>query len=371
MDGGMRDSGLVVMVLASREAPGAAAGGIHKAVLGQIAALHSQGVRVHLLTASHPCAESARAMGATVDYSPVWHHSVKPAVYPHFWWKLLALRFRGRPRCVIHHSGRTWLWGHAFFAGIPQVQVFHRELVRPYRFFRRWLALSPGFAKVLADGHSLGGWRKVSWAPNALLETPPPWTETTRGDGPFRLGFIGRAGPGKGTDTLMEAAALLASDGHDFEIVCAGDGEAFIAAEAARNDIADRVRCVGWQRDLGQFLKSIDLLVLPSVKESFGLVLIEAMAHGKPVLSTRCHGPASIVEDGETGYLVPIGDAAALADGLRRAMSDPDRAAKGRAAYERVLSHYLPEPVGRRLVEALGELGAAFEPGPLRKPISD
>jgi glycosyltransferase involved in cell wall biosynthesis len=155
----------------------------------------------------------------------------------------------------------------------------------------------------------------------------------------------------------MQAAARLAADGHEFQIVCAGDGEAFITAEATRHGVADQVRCIGWQRQLGEFLESIDLLVLPSVKESFGLVLIEAMAHGKPVLSTRCHGPASIVIDGETGYLVPIGDADALAEGLRRAMQDPDRAAKSRAGYQRVLGHYLPDPVGRRLLEALGELG--------------
>jgi glycosyltransferase involved in cell wall biosynthesis len=367
----MKNSDLVVMVLASREAPGTAAGGIHKAVLGQIAALQSQGVRVHLLTASHPCAQSARAMGATVDYSPAWHHSVKPALFPSFWLKLLRLRLDGGLRCVIHHSGRTWFWGHVFFPGIPQIQVFHRELVRPYRFFRRWLALSPGFAEFLRNHHSLGGWRKVSWAPNALLDEPPPWKDSDPNKGPVRIGFIGRAGPGKGTDTLMQAAAGLVADGHDFQIVCAGDGEAFITAEAARHGVADRVRCIGWQRQLGAFLESIDLLVLSSVKESFGLVLIEAMAHGKPVLSTRCHGPESIVVDGETGYLVPIGDAKALADGLRHAIQDPDRAAKCRAGYQRVLSHYLPEPVGRRLLQALGELGVRFGRTGVVEAISD
>jgi glycosyltransferase involved in cell wall biosynthesis len=358
----MKRSNLVVLVLASREAPGTQAGGIHKAVLGQIAALQSHGANVHLLTASHPCAESARAMGATVDYSPAWHHSVKPLVFPRFWIKLLRLRIARGLHCVIHHSGRTWLWGYLFFPGIPQIQVLHRELVRPYRYFRRWLALSPGFAACLRSKHSLGGWRKISWAPNALLEPPPPMKHKPRAGGPFRIGFVGRAGPGKGTDTLMEAAARLASDGMDYEIICAGDGETFIVSEAARHGVADRVRCLGWLSEMGDFLDCIDLLVLPSVKESFGLVLIEAMAHGKPVLSTRCHGPESIVIDGVTGYLVPIGDAEALAKGMRRAINDPDLAEKGRAGQKRALSHYLPEPAGRRLLEALGELDVIWPP---------
>lgn len=360
----MKAAGRIVMVLASREPPGAAAGGIHKAVLGQIAALRAHGLETHLITASHPCAESARAMGATVDYSPLWHNAIKPVLLPGLWLRLLRLRFRGDVRCVLHHSGRTWFWGHLFFPGIPQVQVFHRELVRPYRFFRRWLALSPGFAKVLRTEHSLGGWRIVSWAPNVLTEAPPPLPQPQPQAGPgtvFRIGFVGRAGAGKGTDTLMRAAARLAAAGHNFHILCAGDGDAYIREEAARNGIADRVECTGWQRDLSGFLDRIDLLVLPSIKESFGLVLIEAMARGKPVLSTRCHGPESIVVDGETGYLVPIGDADALAAGLARAIHDPDLAAMGLAGYRRVLDHYLAEPAGRRLIEALGELGARFD----------
>jgi glycosyltransferase involved in cell wall biosynthesis len=360
-----------VIVLASRETPGSAAGGIHKAVLGQIAALLENKVRVHLITASYPCAESARAMGATADYSPVWHNSIKPILFPNFWLKLLSIRFRNKPCCVIHHSGRTWFWGHVFFAGIPNIQVFHRELVRPYRFFKRWLTLSPGFAEFLQKNHSLRGWRKISWAPNALLSSAPFVAEAssvmTANKNCFTIGFIGRAGIGKGTDILMQAAAEVIQNGKNLKILCAGDGKAFIETEAARQGISENIDYVGWMNDLSAFFKSIDLLVLPSLKESFGLVLIEAMAAAKPVLATNCHGPASIVIDGITGYLAPIGNATALAEKLLEAIQSPNLIEMGNAGYERVRDFYLPKPVGARLIEALSELGVEFKTSAYKK----
>ena len=349
----------VVMVLASREAHGAPAGGIHRAVLAHIAALRANGIEVSLLTASEPCAASAARMGADTDVSPAWHHSIKPLVFPRFWIKLLALRMRGGVRCVVHHSGRTWLWGHLFFAGIPQVQVFHRELVRPYRFFRRWLALSPGFAAELAKRHSLRGFRKVAWAPNCLIQDPHPPPSFPKNDR-FTVGFLGRSGAGKGIDTLLAAVARVKSAGRRLEVRFGGDGEAYIRPLANRLGVEDCVVFTGWHADPNGFIDPLDLLVLPSVKESFGLVLIEAMARAKPVLATRCNGPASIIEDGETGYLVPIGDEAALAEKLLAAMDDPELAAKGQAGFGRVMAHYVPSSAGSRLIEALGELGARF-----------
>ncbi len=349
----------VVIVLASREPQGAPAGGIHKAVLAQIAALHAQGIGVSLLTASVPCAESAARMGAETDVSAAWHHSVKPLLFPRFWFKLLALRMRGGVRCVIHHSGRTWLWGHVFFAGIPQVQVFHRELVRPYRFFLRWLALSPGYAAHLARHHALGGLRKISWAPNALIHEPEPPPPPKTG-GCFTIGFLGRAGAGKGIDTLLAAVARLMAAGRRIELRFGGDGDDYVRPLAERLGLVDCVVFTGWHADPDEFIDPLDLLVLPSIKESFGLVLIEAMARAKPVLATRCNGPASIIVDGENGFLVPIGDEEELAEKLAMAMDHPRLTAMGEAGFRRVMEHYIPARAGIRLVEALCELGARF-----------
>lgn len=350
---------LVLIVYASRDSVGNPAGGIHKAVIAQLAALRANGVQPHLLTASESCAREAADMGIETDFSDDWHNAVKPLLYPSLWVKLIRLRMRGIS-CVIHHSGRTWFWGGIFFVGKPNVQIFHRETVRPYRFFRRWIALTSSYADWLRMNHSLGGWRKITWAPNCLISNPErlpvkPPRDTSM---PFVIGCIGRCGEGKGTGVLIRALAQVITRGHNVKLRFAGEDHPESLEEAGCLGIGDAVEFTGWHSDLAPFISSIDVLALPSLKESFGLVMIEAMVHGKPVVASACNGPLTIVEDGETGYLVPINDETALADGLEKAILNPDLEAMGLAAYERVKSRFVPAPAGARLIEALRELGA-------------
>jgi glycosyltransferase involved in cell wall biosynthesis len=351
----------VALVLSSKEKMGDPAGGIHKAVLAQIAALHAHGIRVHLLTASEPCAQSAQMMGATVDYSPVWHNAIKPILFPKYWLKLIRLRFSGI-RAVIHHNGRTWAWGYLFFPGIPQIQVLHREEIGHYRYFRRWLALSSGYAAYLKKHHGMLGWRKIAWAPHCTIETsiPKPSPAPRRANRPFTLGFVGRNCKAKGTDLLIEAAAKIISDGNDLKIHFAGSEKAYVMALAKRYNVTTHVEFTEWLADLGPYLDSIDLLVVPSEKEAFGLVLLDAMSRGKPILATACNGPADIIVEGETGWLVPIEDAEALANGIRNAMNDPSLSAVGMKGYERLLEQYIPSTMGERLKQALESLGARW-----------
>lgn len=99
----------------------------------------------------------------------------------------------------------------------------------------------------------------------------------------------------------------------------------------------------GWHGhdDLPQALNAADLVVLPSVREQFGQVLVEGMACGLPVIAVDRHGPASIVEHGRTGWLVPPDDEAALAGALVEAVNDPDeRARRGGEAYRVSRSRY-------------------------------
>lgn len=351
----------VVMILAARDKRGGPVGGIHKAVLAQIVALQTHGIQVHLLTASEGCADSALKIGAKINISPHWHHALKPLVMPSLWRTLIFLRAQGNIRCVIHHSGRTWGWAHVLFAGIPQILLFHRERVRCHHYFRRFLALSPGYAGWLRKHCPMMGWRKVAWAPNGLINTSLSANQADKNKPEFRVGFIGRGGLGKGVDTLIEAASILVRQGEDIQLHFAGDCENVISNEANRHDMRDRVHHVGWLADPTDFIDKIDLLVLPSIRESFGLVLIEAMARSTPVLSTDCNGPAGIITDGETGYLTPIGDAKALAENILRAKRDPKLQQVGEAGMEKVKNNYMPEPLGASLIQALNQLGVRIE----------
>jgi glycosyltransferase involved in cell wall biosynthesis len=92
----------------------------------------------------------------------------------------------------------------------------------------------------------------------------------------------------------------------------------------------------GWRlhEELPQALNAADALVLPSVAEAFGLVLVEAMACGLPVIAARAHGPAEIVDDGRTGWLVRPDDEGELVDALVAAAGDPrERRERGERAH--------------------------------------
>src|SRR5215210_3615046 len=122
-----------------------------------------------------------------------------------------------------------------------------------------------------------------------------------------------------------------------------GEWEGEHPLEVVREIGDDEVFLAGWRghRDLPEGLNAADLLVLPSVREQFGQVLVEAMACGVPPIAVDAHGPAEIVEDGETGWLVPPDDEDAMADSLVAAVADDDeRARRGEAAYEDARGRY-------------------------------
>ncbi len=147
--------------------------------------------------------------------------------------------------------------------------------------------------------------------------------------------FCGRVDPIKGIETLVEATALLAHDDAPAPTVLFVGGAldatgepagplAEVARQAASLGVRDRFRFVGSQPqdDLPRFYSAADVVVVPSRYESFGLVAVEAMACGVPVVASRVGGLKFTVEEDTSGLLVSWGDAAALADALRRVLTD-------------------------------------------------
>jgi glycosyltransferase involved in cell wall biosynthesis len=91
-------------------------------------------------------------------------------------------------------------------------------------------------------------------------------------------------------------------------------------------------------------MHAVDVFVMPSIWEGFGLVLLEAMAAGRPIVASRVATIPEVVADGETGLLVPAGDPLALADALAQLAEDPDRAARmGEAGRERLRRQFSVE----------------------------
>ncbi len=144
---------------------------------------------------------------------------------------------------------------------------------------------------------------------------------------------MGRLVPEKDMVLLVEALALMRRPAR---LVLLGEGpdRPRVEAAAARLGLGDRVELRGYVPEPWPALASAKALALGSRTEAFGNVLVEALGHGLPVISTDCGGPAEILDGGRFGRLVPKGDAAAMAAALDAALEDPGDPATHRARAE-------------------------------------
>jgi glycosyltransferase involved in cell wall biosynthesis len=154
----------------------------------------------------------------------------------------------------------------------------------------------------------------------------------------FVIGCMARLVPGKGIETLLIASANILEQGGRLRI--AGDGPERPRLEALAIDLGlgGQAEFLGWVDDANAFWTSCDVAVVPSheLVESFGLVALEAMASGRPVVATRKGGLTEVVADGDTGFTIPPGDADTLAAALRTYQHDAAlRIAHGLAARAR------------------------------------
>jgi glycosyltransferase involved in cell wall biosynthesis len=142
------------------------------------------------------------------------------------------------------------------------------------------------------------------------------------------VGFVGWLLPIKGPMYLLKAMdyVWLSYPETTLVIVGKGDLDMDLRAQAQQLKANGRVKFLGWREDINEIMPVFDVLVLPSLNEGMGRVLVEAMAVGKPVVASRVGGIPDLVLDGETGYLVPPADEKALADGIKMLLDDPGKA---------------------------------------------
>lgn len=142
-----------------------------------------------------------------------------------------------------------------------------------------------------------------------------------------RLVCVGRLCEAKGQLLLVEAAARLAAEGVEFELVLVGDGELRPQVERLidHRGLADRVTITGWASNeaVRRELLGSRAMVLPSFAEGLPVVLMEAMALGRPVISTYIAGIPELVEPGVNGWLIPAGSIERLVDAMREVLAAP------------------------------------------------
>jgi len=280
-------------------------------------------------------------------------------------------RFRHEIRAadaVYFNTAKALLYGVVAGAGLRKPCLFHlHDLLTPDHFSRLNIRLIVSAANrtggVIANSRATaaafgaaGGKVPVHVIPNGfdpLHFAPRPDAEIlaarrkiSTGTAPVAAVF-GRIARWKGQDLLLRAAAQI--PGLEVWIVGApfftGDDRLYdseLRALASSPGLAGRVAFLGQRDDVPLLMQAADVIVHTSTApEPFGRVVVEGMLSRKPVVASRAGGPAEMIRDGETGWLFPPGDAAALETALRHVLALPDRGARtGLLASDEAVKQY-------------------------------
>jgi phosphatidylinositol alpha-mannosyltransferase len=212
--------------------------------------------------------------------------------------------------------------------------------------------------------------RRVRVIPNgvdrAVFDEAPP-----NGRGPRRrLLFVGRLERRKGFGTAVQAFALLAARFADLDLVAVGDGADRSVPDRLPAGIRGRVvmrGALGRAAVPGEY-RAADVFVAPALgSESFGIVLLEAMSVGVPVVASDISGYREVVRNGVDGLLVPPGDAKAVAEAVERILAEPGLAARLRASAMRRVLEFSWETVAKRVEAAYAEAIDGRPLGPVRR----
>ena len=192
------------------------------------------------------------------------------------------------------------------------------------------------------------------------------WAETVWGQPEKRILVIGRLTYYKGHDVMLDASTALP----DCRILIVGNGERESSLQRRIHTLglSNNVSLLGFlpESDLHTLISTCDCLCLPSVErtEAFGMVLLEAMRYGKPVVASDIHGSGIgwVVEDGVTGFLVPPGDPVLLAGSLKKLFDRPElKSQMGRSALERFLGVFQIDHVAQEIILLYHQVLTAYE----------
>lgn len=256
-------------------------------------------------------------------------------------------------------AARWYGRGTAIISSRHNDNAFRRR--QPYRTLNRWLwrMTSAGIAISESIAHFVV---EIEGAPPPKIQTivygleaaaqAPAQRQAVRvsmrqqlginPDAPV-AGIVCRLVEQKGVHYGLQAFAQVVQQIPTACLLIAGDGplRSDLEAEAAALGLGDHVRFLGWRDDMAQLMNAFDLLIVPSLWEGFGLVILEAMAHQIPVVASAVSAIPEIVVHGETGLLVPARDVDALAGALVSLLGDaPLRKHMGMLAEDRLETHF-------------------------------
>ncbi|RJS94523.1 glycosyltransferase family 1 protein [Candidatus Bathyarchaeota archaeon] len=344
----------------SWEFPPRIVGGIARHCLGLSRALAKQGHEVYLVTLEFPGAPLFEEMDG-VKICRVLIELGHPNfmlwtfIFNHFMEKKVAALSREVDFDIIHiHDWLTAPAGIAakHFLGRTLISTVHsmeigrsQGLHNPDSFLidgiewwmtyesRRIIACSNSVKRDLENHFHLPS-EKITVIPNGVdlstfeLSTDKEDVKRRYGIAPYEriVLFVGRLVPQKGVDSLIKAVPLIVQQHRNVKVIITGDGwsRSYLEELTRTSGFRDRIRFLGFVPDseLAKLMVSADVLVVPSIYEPFGIVALEGMAAGVPVVAANVGGLSEIVEHERTGVLVYPGNPESIAWGVNRVLSD-------------------------------------------------
>jgi len=256
------------------------------------------------------------------------------------------------------------------FAGLPTVaHVRALNTAHAYRLASRVIAVSRAVKEhLVSQGMDAGGIDVVYNGVDPARYYLPMTREEARcklglPEGPL-VGVVAHLTAKKGHAVFLEAFASIAGKHPGAAALFLGDGEEreSLRAQAKRFTLSDRLIFAGFQPDVLPYYAAMDLVVLPSIEgEGLPRALLEGGLLRRPAIGTRISGVPEIIREGETGFIVPVGDAPALAEQLDILLSDGVlRTAMGDAAHDYVATNFTVEAMVRGVLETYRKAEAAF-----------
>lgn len=294
--------------------------------------LQRRGIRVHYITKGKFSPKNIAAIAALArdgKFDLLHLHGYSSANFGR-----LAARKLGIP-AIVHEHAILRVLPHQFvidrlLRGKTDVAIGVSNAVKA--FMIRGRSIPEAKIRVIWNGVQLQNFRNVA------KEKIDAFRQNLGVDAKARLiGSVTRLREEKGNRFLIEAFARLREKYPETRLVLIGDGplKSALEQQAKEQGDGDRVIFTGFVPEIAPALAAFDVVAVPSLREGFGLVLVEAMACGKPVVASAVGGMLEVAEDGVSALLVPPADAAALAGAIDSCLADAEfAAALGRRAQE-------------------------------------
>jgi glycosyltransferase involved in cell wall biosynthesis len=267
-------------------------------------------------------AELAKHPNITVQTIPVF---ATWDLYARYKLKRLVAAFQ--PAVIHAHLARGAFMGGKVASAleIPAVVNLHNYI--DFKYYRDIDAFIPATEDqkqyLLANGIPAA---QINLMPHFSL-LPAQTAQLLPADRPLRFITLGRFVKKKGFDVLLRAFKQYLDIAKNGQLILGGGGVELEALQqlTAELNLQDKVIFPGWVEDVAGFLQQGDIFVLPSLDEPFGIVVLEAMASGKPIISTRTQGPITILDE-QTAYFAEIGDVPTLTQAMLSVHAEPQRA---------------------------------------------